>query len=308
MTASDVIDSGLHPLMNGFPPLWASGWGEDEFGLYADFAMDEVVQRLRWIAPGRFWMGSPEGEAGRFEDEGPRHGVTLSSGFWMMDTPVRQCLWQAVMGKNPSEFVSPERPVEQVDFGSIGQFLLKLNERVPGLAVSLPSEAQWEYACRGGTETATYAGDLEILGDYNAPDLDEIAWYGGNSGVGFDLENGYNSSDWDGKQYPDSPSGTHPVGLKRPNPYGLFDMLGNVWEWCADHWHGSYKGAPSDGTPWLDDAANATAGRVLRGGSWRDRARSVRSACRAQHPPRVPRRHVGFRCVRVQENAAEGRR
>ncbi len=283
---------------DGKAPSWASGWGEDEFGPYAEFTVGDVVQRLRWCPAGRFMMGSPTTEAGRYNDEGPQHEVSLDTGYWMMDTPVRQCLWQAVMGKNPSRFKSPDRPVENVDYKMIEQFLSRLNKRLPDLNLSLPSEAQWEYACRAGSKAATYAGDLEILGERNAPVLDRIAWYGGNSGVGFELADGEDSSGWDEKQYPDSPSGTHLVGQKRPNDLGLYDMLGNVWEWCADHWHDNYDGAPADGSAWRDDDAAAV--RVMRGGSWGDRAGDVRAACRDHNPPTNRYVFVGFRCVRVQ--------
>jgi formylglycine-generating enzyme required for sulfatase activity len=299
MTGGGVIDAGWHPLVNGVPPVWARAWGEDEFGVYAAFYLGDVVQRLRWIPPGRFWMGSPEGEAGRWDYEGPRHLVTIGSGFWMMDAPVRQSLWQAVMGDNPSRFKSPDRPVENVSWEMAGEFLSRLNGRVAGLELALPSEAQWEYACRAGSETATYAGDLEILGAHNAPVLDAIAWYGGNSGVGFDLKEGADSSGWADKQYPDSPSGTHPVGKKHPNAFGLHDMLGNVWEWCADHYHNGYDGAPTDGSAWIDSHADAAADRVMRGGSWIYDARSVRAACRSGDLPASRFVDVGFRCVRV---------
>ena len=116
------------------------------------------------------------------------------------------------------------------------EFVKRLNGRLEGLELSLPSEAQWEYACRAGTTTATYAGDLEILGDNNAPVLDGIAWYGGNCGVEFELANGYDMSVWPEKQYEFERGGTHPVGQKRANGWGLYDMLGNVWEWCADEY------------------------------------------------------------------------
>jgi|WetSurMetagenome_2_1015567.scaffolds.fasta_scaffold122015_2 formylglycine-generating enzyme required for sulfatase activity len=296
--ANVIIDSGRRPLINGVPPIWATAWGKDEFGVYASFSINEVSQRLRWIPPGRLWMGSPKGEAGRNYNERHRHEVTIASGFWMMDTPVRQCLWQAVMDDNPSRFKSPDRPVESVDWDMIQQFLSRLNSKVAGLELALPSEAQWEYACRAGSETATYAGDLEILGVHNVPVLDRIAWYGGNSGVGFELDNGEDISRRLKKQYPDTPSGTHPVGEKLPNAFGLHDMLGNVWEWCADHWHDNYDGAPTNGSAWIED--DAAADYVMRGGSWSCVARAVRAACRSCFTPSFRSGSVGFRCARVQ--------
>src|SRR5512143_4332357 len=107
-------------------------------------------------------MGSPETEPGRWNDEGPQHKVTISKGFWLFDTACTQALWQAVMGNNPSRFTSPDRPVEQVSWNDVQDFLARINERIPGLALDLPTEAQWEYACRAGTDTATYAGGLKI--------------------------------------------------------------------------------------------------------------------------------------------------
>jgi formylglycine-generating enzyme required for sulfatase activity len=147
------------------------------------------------------------------------------------------------MGGNPSHFVDPKRPVEQVSWDDTAKFIETINTQIPGLDLVLPTEAQWEHACRAGTETATYAGAMEILGDNNAPVLDSIAWYGGNSGVGFELENGYDSSGWSGKQYEHERAGTRPVGLKKPNGWGFYDMLGNVWEWCADDLR-RYSGEP----------------------------------------------------------------
>ena len=262
-----------------------------------------VRQRLRWIAPGRFLMGSPEDEPGRHDDEGPQHEVTISRGYWLFDTPCPQALWQAVMGDNPSRFKSPQRPVEQVSWDDVQEFLTGINERVSGLALSLPSEAEWEYACRAGTTTALYTGDIEILGERNAPALDPIAWYGGNSGVGFDLEDGWDSAHWPEKQYDHKRAGTRPVGLKQPNEWGLSDMLGNVYEWCADHWHDSYDGAPADASAWLDAGAEAGADRVIRGGTWGDYARHVRSAFRFRYEPGFRDFILGFRCARVQEGA-----
>ena len=286
-----IIDAGWHPLVDGNPPDWASEWGHDRFGVYVALSVNDVTQRLRWIPPGPLLMGSPAGETGRFEWEGPQHEVLIAEGYWLFDTPCTQALWEAVTGENPSRFRSPTRPVEQVSYEDVQNFLQKLNARVEGLDLCLPSEAQWEYACRAGTTTATWAGDLTILGENNAPLLDKIAWYGGNSGVGFELENGEDSSGWPGKQHEHTRAGTRPVGQKAANPLGLHDMLGNVWEWCADHWHESYSGAPTDGSAWIDRAGAAF--RVVRGGSWIIVARPVRAAyrgrVRARRPQRLPR-------------------
>jgi formylglycine-generating enzyme required for sulfatase activity len=287
----------------GATPDWATASGEDEFGRFADITLPgtDVTQRLRWIPPGRFRMGSPATEPGRTEHEGPLHDVTLDRGFWLFETPCTQGLWQAVMANNPSRFKSPTRPVECVSFDDAASFMVALNGRSPGLGLSLPSEAQWEYACRAGTATATYAGALEIVGENNAPVLDAIAWYGGNSGKGFDLESGHDSSAWQDKQYSHTRAGTRPVGLKRPNQWGLHDMLGNVLEWCLDHWHDTYDGAPADGSAWLE-AGKTAAERVFRGGSWFDDARDVRSAYRNRRNPAYCNVDFGFRCARVQSD------
>ena len=291
---------------DGAVPRWAEAWGSDRYGRWVTFGVDapdgaRVIQRMRWIPPGRFMMGSPESEVRRWSDrEGPQHEVTIATGFWLFDTPCTQVLWQAVMGDNPSRFQSPPRPVESVSFEQAEAFIRRLNTRLPGLDLELPSEAQWEYACRAGTRTATYAGDLDILGDNNAPVLDAIAWYGGNSGQGFELADGLDSSGWKDKQYPHARAGTRPVALKAPNAWGLYDMLGNVWEWCADMWHRDYRGAPADGAAWVTPARGGAAYRVLRGGSWFNVAAFARAAYRFGNVPSFRDDLIGFRCVRVQ--------
>ncbi|MBF0296006.1 MAG: formylglycine-generating enzyme family protein [Magnetococcales bacterium] len=240
--------------------------GRDRFGLWAEFVVGRVRQRMRWIPPGRFWMGSPEDEPGRDPDEGPRHEVTIEKGFWLFDTPCTQELWREVMGDNPSRFRdSLHQPVEKVSWEEVQKFIARINEGVSDLALCLPSEAQWEYACRAGTQIA--------------PALDAVAWY---------FENSH-----DGKERK-----THPVGRKAPNPWGLYDMLGNVWEWCTDHWHSNYKGAPDNGSAWVDEG-KAGGSRVMRGGSWFAFARGVRAASRDRRLPGGRNESLGFRCARV---------
>jgi formylglycine-generating enzyme required for sulfatase activity len=281
-----------------FVSPWPNDWGTDEYGHWATFIIpnqqgNKVTQRMRWVSSGIFLMGSPEDEPGRYADEGPQHLVTLTQGFWMFDTACTQVLWEAVMGKNPSRFQSPTRPVEQVSWDDVQHFLTQINARVPGLNLTLPTEAQWEYACRAGTETEIYTGDLAILGERNAPALDPIAWYGGNSGVDFELKNGYHSSDWEEKQYPHRRAGTHPVKLKQPNPWGLYDMLGNVWEWCQDGQRTYQRQDETDPVGPLQAGAN----RVIRGGSWYGYAQFVRAAYRYWYDPGLSYDYLGFRCV-----------
>ena len=308
MSAQPVIDASWHPLVTGCPPAWASEWGQDRHGVFIAFTLEEVTQRLRWIPPGRFLMGSPEEEARGLakedyerewrEREHPRHPVFITQGFWLFDTPCTQALWEAVMGDNPSEFKSPDRPVEQVSWEDAQGFLQRLNERIPGLHLVLPSEAQWEHACRAGTETALYNGPIEILGDANAPALDSIAWYGGNSNQGFELENGQERTWLREVQYPGGKAGTHPVKGKQSNAWGLYDMLGNVWEWCAD-------GLRSYGEDSVIDPVGPLgpgAGRVIRGGSWNFKARICRCAYRDNGHPGNRDDSLGFRCARAQES------
>jgi formylglycine-generating enzyme required for sulfatase activity len=282
-----------HPLEQGFPPTWADAWGQDGHGPWVEFHVAGAGQRLRWIPPGQFQMGSPESEEGRYEDEGPRHEVTLTRGYWLFDTPCTQALWEAVLGRNPSRFVDPQRPVEQVSWQDCQEFFAQLNQQRSGLALDLPTEAQWEYACRAGTGTATYAGDVRILGDNNAPQLDAIAWYGGNCGVGYALAEGVEARDWPDKQHDFAHAGTRCVAKKEPNRWGLYDMLGNVWEWCRD---GSREYTVE---PVRDPLGpqEASAVRVIRGGSWYASAQRVRAASRDWLGPALRGDYLGFRCV-----------
>ncbi len=236
---------------DGTPPEWADRWGRDSIGPWVEFVIGEARQRMRWIPPGAFLMGSAEKPKSEGYPETPRHLVTLSRGYWVFDTPCTQLLWEAVMDENPSHFKGPLRPVERVSWDACQEYLSRINERCVGLELSLPTEAEWEYACRAGTETARYAGD--------GP-LQEIAWYRKNSD-----------------------DTTHDVGKLRANRWGLYDMLGNVWEWCRDHTGREYSSDPLVDP--FSDRGDSAADRVLRGGSWAFSARSVRAAYRGGDPP-----------------------
>jgi formylglycine-generating enzyme required for sulfatase activity len=290
-------DRGELELEMAEPPRWATRFGWDRRGMVADFAVKGVLFTLRWIPPGEFVMGSPDDEPGRWEDEGPQHRVTIGRGFWLGETPVTQGQYAAVTGQRPSHFqhAGDRAPVEQVSWDECQAFCEKLAGLVPDFdsnsAFRLPSEAEWEYACRAGTTGALYTGPLTIRGERDGPELDAIAWYGGNSGVEYD--GGLDSSDWKEKQYDHQRAGTHPVRQKRPNPWGLYDMLGNVWEWCEDGWHNSYNDAPTDGAAWAAEGSR----RVNRGGSWASGARRCRCASRFDWGRGFRYDGLGFRLV-----------
>ncbi len=283
-------------------PQWAHAIGRDEFGLWGDLRFGPATYRMRWIPPGRFTMGSPDDEPGRRDNEGPQHAVTITRGYWLGEAPVTQALWGAVTDNNPSRFVDPERPVERVSWDdSNDELLRRLNDTVAadrGESFRLPTEAEWEYACRAGTDTATYAGTIEIFGQNNAPILDGIGWYGGNCGERLDLKDGHPTTGefWKEQQYPSEQGGSRKVRQKAPNAWGLYDMLGNVWEWCLD-----------GRRPYSSDAARDPVGpmgagesRVSRGGSWNSSARGVRAAFRDADPPDLRHDDLGLRLARGQ--------
>jgi len=218
---------------------------------------------LIWISPGTFIMGSPTNEDGRFDCEGPQTQVTISKGFWIGKYEVTQGQYQQVMEKNPSQYDNGlDAPVENVNWNDANEFCSKLQMRLSaalrGGDVRLPTEAEWEYACRAGT-TSNYVGELQ-----------ELAWFNVNSG-----------------------GTTHPVGKKQPNAWGLYDMYGNVWEWCKDYYAGKLPG----GTATDPQGPSSGSARALRGGSWDGRAVYCRSAFRAGREPTLRRNNVGFRVV-----------
>jgi formylglycine-generating enzyme required for sulfatase activity len=301
-------------------PSWAVDFGSDRYGLYTTFEVKPVRQRMRWIPPGRFFMGSPEGKDYGQGNEGPQHEVIITHGYWMFDTPCTQGLWTALMGDNPSYFPDPERPVEQVSWEDAVRFSKKLNERlakdyptnvnslVDGwerLLFRLPTEAEWEYACRAGTRGDTYVGDLDLKSEdqTKAELLDSIAWYGGNSGHQYDLKKCTEMTWLADLQDKENRGGTRKVAQKAPNPWGLHDMLGNVWEWCQD-WYGEY---PLEPVERVEDPIGPTQGasRVLRGGSWSSPAWSLRSACRSGYDPGHRLNNLGFRLLSSAFQATE---
>ncbi len=241
---------------------------------------------------GEFRMGCQSGDKLCQEDEKPVHSVTVSP-FSIGKFEITQAQWEAVMGYNPSYFKAcgEECPVENVSWHHIQEYIRRLN-RLAGETYDLPTEAEWEYACRAGTETPIYSGKLDILGENNAPDLDPIAWYGGNSCV--DYEGGWNCQDWKERQIKCSTCGTHQVGLKQANAFELHDMIGNVWEWCRD-WYGTdYYSNSTNKNPFGPESGST---RVNRGGGWGNSPRSVRAANRSWNSPGFRSDSLGFRLV-----------
>lgn len=246
---------------------------------------------LVYVPAGSFMMGSENGG----KDEKPVHQVTIREGFYMGRYEVTQGQWQAVMGTTvrqqrdkahpllPLAGEGDNYPMYYVRWEEAQQFIQKLNAQNDGFIYRLPSEAEWEYACRAGT-----------AGDY-AGSLDAVAWYGNNSGRQYlDAAAIYRADSGNySKRLTDNGNQTHPVGEKQANAFGLYDMHGNVWEWCEDAYHENYNGAPTDGSAWLSGAD--TMFRVLRGGSWYNNAYYLRSAVRYRDVPGRLNHHLGFR-------------
>ena len=227
-----------------------------------------------WINCGTFAMGSPEDEPERGNDEGPQRQVTISQGFWLSKSAITQRQWEAVMGTRPWEgkryvWSNPEHPAVYISWNDVQAFLQRLNESMVEDAYRLPTEAEWEYACRAGTTTRwSFGDDEERLGEYAW--YEENAWYAG-------------------KRYAQS------VGVKLPNPWGLYDMHGNIWEWVQD-WYGPYPDGPQDDP----QGPLSGPGRVARGGFFSYHSRHARSAVRYYFAPDDCCYDFGFRLIKSQ--------
>ena len=218
-----------------------------------------IKYSMVWVEGGTFRMGATsEQGSDAYSDEKPVHSVTLS-GYYIGKTEVTQALWKVVMGSNPSSCKGDNLPVEQVSWNDCQKFIRKLNS-LTGQNFRLPTEAEWEFACRGGNNSRGY----KYSGSYN---IKNVAWYDQNSG-----------------------SKTHPVATKLPNELGIYDMSGNVWEWCAD-WYGGYSSSAQTNPKGPYDGSD----RVCRGGGWGSLARLCRSSNRSYSYPTYRDGSLGLR-------------
>ena len=222
----------------------------------------KAAMKLVLVPAGKFVMGSPKEERDRLDSEGPRRDVTLSKAFYLGIYHVTQEQYEAVTGTNPSKFKEATRPVEQVSWNDAVAFCRKASAKT-GKRFRLPTEAEWEYACRAGTDTCFSFGDDDRA-------LGEHAWFSDNSG-----------------------KSTHPVGQKKPNAWGIYDMHGEVWQWCSDWYADSYTGAASKDPQGPKSGKN----HVCRGGSWLGSPSMCRSAFRTSTAPGNRIAYFGFRVV-----------
>ncbi|WYD82032.1 MAG: formylglycine-generating enzyme family protein [Candidatus Electrothrix gigas] len=249
-----------------FPAPWAVDWGEDRYGLWMSFAVNQVRQTFRWMRPGTFLMGATgkKKKQRAWLGQETLHKVTLTQGFWLADTTVTQKMWHTVMLTSPSGFQGDLHPVTRISWQDAQTFLSRLNRCLAGLHARLPTEAEWEYACRAGSTTPFSTG-AEIspnLANYNENNNDQS----------------YRKRTTTVKRFP-------------CNAWGLFDMHGNVWEWCQDYWQPDVT-AQDAVDPQGPNQGNF---RVARGGSWANDAYLVRSACRVHYPPNYCFGSVGIR-------------
>ncbi|MCI5149303.1 MAG: formylglycine-generating enzyme family protein [Candidatus Electrothrix sp. MAN1_4] len=262
-----------------FPMPWAVDWGEDRYGLWMSFSLKGIRQTFRWIRPGSFLMGATKDEHGQrpWLGKETQHTVTLTQGVWLADTPVTQAMWRTVMHTSPSGFTGDLHPVTRISWQDTQAFLHHLHHRIPGLSARLPTEAEWEYACRAGSTTPFSLGSNISPKQVN---------YDGR----YPYQPEQNKKDKEAGEYRKK---TVTVKQLPCNIWGLFEMHGNVWEWCQDYWQDDLGGQPSV------DPQGPKRGvyRTVRGGSWASDACFVRSACRDRYPPDYSFGSVGMRLV-----------
>ena len=258
---------------------WTTAWGEDRYGIWSEVTIAEVVQRFRWIEPGSFTMGSPKDEPERRDNE-QQHEVELTKGFWLADTACTQQLWLATMGEaetreHPPELKRDELPMDSVSWEDCDRFFEKANQEMPELNLRFPTEAEWEYACRAGTKTPFSFGANITPAQVN---------YNGNHPYNNAEKGGYRG---------------RTVSVKEdgfsPNDWGLYQMHGNVFEWCSD-WYGEYPSGQAVNPKGPEKGEF----RVLRGGSWSSSGRWCRSARRDGFLPGARGDFFGFRLARGQ--------
>jgi formylglycine-generating enzyme required for sulfatase activity len=259
-----------------------------ELSLFRVSLGDNLDLEMARIPSGKFMMGSPDDEIDRYSDESPQHRVMVPE-FFMGKYPITQAQWRAIaqqplvdreLNPDPSSFKGDQLPVENVSWYEAVEFCQRLSKWT-GQVYRLSSEAEWEYACRAGTTTPFHFGNTIST---------EVANYDGNYTYGQGTKGTYREK-------------TTVVGsFKVANGFGLYDMHGNVWEWCQDHYHSSYAGAPADGSAWIDSDAEEKTPRVRRGGSWNDGPLNCRSACRDNFS--YPDHHDDFIGFRVVSEAA----
>jgi len=250
------------------PPSWALKYGYDDFGPWVEFCVpgSSIVQRMRWIAPGSFQMGSPSDEDGRLSTEPEPRRAEIKNGYWMFDTACREALWRAVMKRNSGRALGDEFPVTNVSFDDARAFIDRLNTAIEGLGAELPNGARWEYACRAGTCTPF------------------------SFGMTINRE----------QVHRDDPVGNAPskVGTLPCNQWGLYEMHGNVLEWTTDSTIvEQFVDEQSRSTERGQNSHNKLLGRIARGGSWTMAARFVRSASIHQFPEKFKGPGLGFRCI-----------
>ncbi len=282
------------------------------------FELPDLAMELRFIPGGTFWMGSPPDEPGHAPAEGPLTEVKLSRYFWLGRTPVTHGQWKAIMGTDLAAQtqkalpgndraaqqltgIADDVPMFFVSWDEAMAFCARLTARAraagvlpKGYEFTLPTEAQWEYACRAKTTDATYAGPLALLSNRRSPVLDAIAWYADNSSAGYEGP-GWNLPAWAARRHPGAWAGPRRVGQKEPNAWGLEDMIGNVSEWCRDFAADTLPGIT------VTDPTGPAAGsdRIVRGGNWHSDATGCRSAARAWNSPEGRSQFIGFRVALV---------